>query len=76
MLIEMSAGVVKTADILFSLVLYLKFGPIATEDEQSISNGGAESDAENKVDPDALKEANRPESSPESSKKEPACEVK
>lgn len=77
----------QTADILFSLWfyiwnVYIIRGPIATEDEESISNGGADekqqnNDAENKVEDsqNELKEANRSQSFPESSTKEPACKV-
>lgn len=87
MLIGMSAGVAKLLTY-FSLQfyiwnVYIIRGPIATEDEESMSNGGADekqhnSDADNKVGDgqNELKEANRPESSRESSKKDPACKVK
>lgn len=85
MLIEMSAGVLKLLTY-FSLWfyiwnVYIIRGPTATEDEESISSDGADekqqnNDAENKVEDaqNELNEANRPESSPESSKK-PACRL-
>lgn len=85
MLIGMPAGVVKLLAY-FTLwfyiwIVHITHGSIATEDEESVSNGGADekqqnNDAGNK-DKNAQnerKEANRPKSL-ESSKKEPACKV-
>lgn len=62
---------------------YIVRGPIDPGGGESLSNGGADEkhqndDAENKGE-DAqndLKEADGPEPSPESSKKEPPCKVK
>lgn len=73
--------------MLFSLWFYIWYvsfvnGPIATKDEEGICNGEADDkqqdDDAGDNDEDAqneLNQANKPESSQESSKKEPVCKV-